>query len=1248
MGAQASRDADADSVPPDPQDEQLAARAWRTGVPFTLLHDEGFVVEKYQELLAASSAQPASKLSGGKALKEAQTTVSGLDEAPMDELQHATDMARIKLFARTKRDEGELNGSRPGSPSTSAATASTLTSSAAKENPPSALARMVGDTLSRESPESVESEKLRVQRDELLQVYFQQVAARMKQKQLATEGESIREEELEAAVTTETSSATSCSELPVIAEGRKILQDVTPASIFSVGSLRLQLEMLREFRVLSPRLFEKGVMALVQTLVDSPPFALRDIGADTPEDVLLNDLHRFCRDILHPEQGEQGATGVQHQVTLLLLLALGVSSGRISLLLEFVGELLAMPCEIATSVVPLQGYPFSAWIRLFMMRMQSYRIEFALGTFEDSTFVKKVAVKALPGEVDPAAKEDTDNDSAGLNSTLPSSSLATDGSYAYTWSMSKGLAKIGTGLNFTIAGRVYAEIPASVYMGGLEEKRAVRKLVYGFGEQVTEVSEVAKEEMARVLATTSSFGTTVQDIFGAAGQLDPFTAPKLLVSYSVGNRQDVCILENGDTFALRPFPSDNGDTNVRICRAWYGDFDILSNEALLEFLKLLGQKRSTSVDDNGEMGIVLTHDLLEQLLTLSDISPEKIVESKKLMVIFAAGNDSETVGAQLLREGDRFVDAEERTRDAYLSSLLYCGDSLYLNVMYPEIDLSGMLTGETKTTHRCRQLLRISPKDLGLLETLRVEDASSSSVARVPLYAYVTEGRFIYEINMGLGGVGVNVITPKTASGQGTELVITRQFVLDEKAIQCCEFVLCMAKIRNTMMINEDKLDGGLPCFYTNGASLGMLVVHPNAEELVTSKNRVHCVLFDCESGLEKKQQENGEGSGCSERSLPLAQVSFVGLACADGTSSRRAFEVAVKVFDTIRDACTSLLSNLADQTKHQDRQAQWLRIENVLKDGFVGVLAPVILSSGIMFLRNHKNIAALISRNDDNAYKPYGKIESLQGDDASANKTPHVTSRLFELLKDNSSEMLKFMTSLDVLVSFIEPTKRENTVENVSMALKTETMESSHEYENNMDALTELQVPGATRMVITFDPRSRTEVNYDYLTFYKDKSQGEYYGNQFYSGRDSEHNWPGVGDNPPLIIESDHCFVYFHSDGSNTDWGYKFTATAEILEKKKSLQQHWIVFLLESVVQLLDESMKLLVDGSTFAPIEDMEIQNEQYLQSDLLKSGVCTEVNKNAEVLQLLQDFVDPSESSDAKKVIDALQESLTMLCA
>ncbi|KAF1794508.1 hypothetical protein GQ600_6716 [Phytophthora cactorum] len=109
MGTHISRDAEAAAGAEGPaasHDEQLSARAWRTGVPFTLLHDEGFVVEKFHELLATSSAQSAGKQSNTKSAEEAQTTVSGLDEAPMDEMQHATDMARIKLFARTKRDGG--------------------------------------------------------------------------------------------------------------------------------------------------------------------------------------------------------------------------------------------------------------------------------------------------------------------------------------------------------------------------------------------------------------------------------------------------------------------------------------------------------------------------------------------------------------------------------------------------------------------------------------------------------------------------------------------------------------------------------------------------------------------------------------------------------------------------------------------------------------------------------------------------------------------------------------------------------------------------------------------------------------------------------------------------------------------------------------------------------------------------------------------------------------------------------------
>ncbi|KAL4151682.1 hypothetical protein PRNP1_008624 [Phytophthora ramorum] len=338
MGARASRDAGAGAAgtegPMGQQDERLAARTWRTGEPFTLLHDEGFVVEKYNEILAASSVQT----TPSKALEEAQTTVSGMDEAPMDEMQHATDMARVKLFARTLREEGatgDQNGSQPASPSATGAIASTLISSTSKENPPSALAGMLGNTLSRESPESLDNEKLRAQRDELLQVYFEQIAARMKLHQASSSEEETLEEGFGAVARDLTASelpdddgmpsslgvTLPCG--PVVGERCKISEGVTAASIFSVGSLRMQLEMLREFRVFSPRLFENGTMALVQTLLDSPPFVLQEVVTGSPEDALLSDVHRFCRDILYPEDGGQVTSQVQRQIALLLLLSVG-------------------------------------------------------------------------------------------------------------------------------------------------------------------------------------------------------------------------------------------------------------------------------------------------------------------------------------------------------------------------------------------------------------------------------------------------------------------------------------------------------------------------------------------------------------------------------------------------------------------------------------------------------------------------------------------------------------------------------------------------------------------------------------------------------------------------------------------------------------------------------------------------------------------------------------------------------------
>jgi len=87
------------------------------------------------------------------------------------------------------------------------------------------------------------------------------------------------------------------------------------------------------------------------------------------------------------------------------------------------------------------------------------------------------------------------------------------------------------------------------------------------------------------------------------------------------------------------------------------------------------------------------------------------------------------------------------------------------------------------------------------------------------------------------------------------------------------------------------------------------------------------------------------------------------------------------------------------------------------------------------------------------------------------------------------------------------------------------------------------VQFPGAKKVLIYFDPKTSTEKDSDYVRFYKDERHVEYYGESAYSGCAGKGNWPGCGGRPPLVIDSDSFVVYFHSDSTGNDWGYKFQA---------------------------------------------------------------------------------------------------------
>eukprot|EP01036_Dinobryon_divergens_P039057 gene39057-51389_t len=104
--------------------------------------------------------------------------------------------------------------------------------------------------------------------------------------------------------------------------------------------------------------------------------------------------------------------------------------------------------------------------------------------------------------------------------------------------------------------------------------------------------------------------------------------------------------------------------------------------------------------------------------------------------------------------------------------------------------------------------------------------------------------------------------------------------------------------------------------------------------------------------------------------------------------------------------------------------------------------------------------------------------------------------------------------------------------------------LESCHPYSNNADEYTVVEIPGATGYSISFDPQSCTENSYDYVRFYKDDTHTERWGEEKYSGGSSNKNFPGCEGRPPLEIPAGRFVVYFHSDGSNSNWGFKLTAS--------------------------------------------------------------------------------------------------------
>eukprot|EP01041_Mallomonas_annulata_P002438 gene2438-4728_t len=268
--------------------------------------------------------------------------------------------------------------------------------------------------------------------------------------------------------------------------------------------------------------------------------------------------------------------------------------------------------------------------------------------------------------------------------------------------------------------------------------------------------------------------------------------------------------------------------------------------------------------------------------------------------------------------------------------------------------------------------------------------------------------------------------------------------------------------------------------------------------------------------------------------------------------------------------------------------------------------------------------------------------------------ETERIPKTIPTVLSDTMREENKAVTSLLLRILATDTTDRRAVQwrsgegrERVEMML-----ESPHPYKDNMDETYDISVPGATELIITFSAMSRTENNYDYLRFYKDSSRGAYWGQERYSGK----MWPGVNGVEPLRIPASSCVVYFHSDGSNNDWGFKFTAIGDIFAEDSTSPRPLIPSLMllrlakslgmDALLQLIRIPECSFIDSSEFmstmwpAVVRDVVIPKLTSHQSHLSFSKCTpTRANDNDE-MRLWQILCNAPFSSSSQRLVGVVE--------
>lgn len=215
--------------------------------------------------------------------------------------------------------------------------------------------------------------------------------------------------------------------------------------------------------------------------------------------------------------------------------------------------------------------------------------------------------------------------------------------------------------------------------------------------------------------------------------------------------------------------------------------------------------------------------------------------------------------------------------------------------------------------------------------------------------------------------------------------------------------------------------------------------------------------------------------------------------------------------------------------------------------------------------------------------------------------------------------------------------------------------LESDHPYKNNSNHYTVVEIPGVAGFVITFHESTKTELDYDYICFYKDDSHSICWGEPKYSGgmEMSRRNFPGVGGNLPLLIPASRFVFHFFSDGSNKEWGYKCTIEPFGMKEGANLYKHSL-----HTLERLHKTFLRLIGPSVSPSVRQVDTALIQYVEAatkticansrqlmaldwkDVVAAGVSesVELNSYPVLFRIVNDELEGIQTSSTSLILPA----------